>query len=91
MAFTVAVGADGTVWGNKQVRFLEVTADAAADAFAVPGLTAVESVQVTPKSMATAGLKVRKNALASGTAAAGYVAISGVASGDEMFIVVTGR
>jgi hypothetical protein len=89
MAFTYTV-ADKTTFGNKHVHFATVVADAAAGSVNT-GLGHVVAVEVTLKSATTGAYKVRANALESGTSAAGYVAISGVASGDEFFVTVYGR
>jgi hypothetical protein len=89
MAFTASV-ASKTVYGDHRVHHLVVTADAAAGAVDT-GLGTVHAVQVTLKSATTAAIKTRINVLESATAAAGYVAISGAAAGDEFFLTVFGR
>jgi hypothetical protein len=89
MAFTVGV-AHKTVFGNMRVHILSLTADGAADGIDT-GLDFVYGYSLSPVSMTTAAAKVFKNAGATGTSLAGYLGISGVASGDEMQIVVYGR
>jgi hypothetical protein len=89
MAYTVTT-TKKTVFGDMRVHHLEVTADAATGTVAT-GLSVVESMTYAPKSMATAAVKLRKNALPAGTASAGSVAVSGAASGDAMFLTIYGR
>ena len=89
MAFTF-MSVVKTVHGNQAVRQGTVTADAAAGSVDT-GLAKVDTVHVALKSATSGAYKVRVNALESGTAAAGYVALSGVASGDEFFVTVYGR
>ena len=89
MAFTITSVAK-TVFGNKRVVDFRVTADAATQAIDT-GLGFVESAIFTPESMTTAAGKMRLNQLAAGTASAGYIAISGVASGDVFYLKVFGQ
>lgn len=89
MAYTVSVS-NKTVYGNQRVHHLAITADAATGTIAT-GLSVVEGLSVAPDSMATAAVKLRKNALPAGTASAGSVAVSGAANGDAFFLTVYGR
>jgi hypothetical protein len=89
MAFSITVS-DKSVVGNKRVHYCTVVADAAAGSVAT-GLSVVDHIDITLKSAASGAYKVRKNVLESGTAAVGYIAFSGVASGDEFFAAVYGR
>lgn len=92
MAFTVAA-IDKTVFGNKSIVILSCTADAASDAFAT-GFRVVDHVQFSPQSMSTGasgGPKIKKNVLTAGTASNGYVAVTGVTSGDVFFLTVYGH
>jgi hypothetical protein len=89
MAYSATV-ANKSVYGDARVHHLVVTADAAAGSVDT-GLGLVHAIQLTLKSATTAAIKTRINVLESATAAAGYVAISGAASGDEFFLTVFGR
>ena len=92
MAFTVAT-IEKTVFGNKNIAVLSCTADAASDAFASP-FRYVDHVQFSPQSMSTGangGAKIRKNVLSAGTASNGYIAVTGVTSGDVFFLTVWGH
>ena len=92
MAFTVAV-IDKSIFGNKNVAILSCTADAASDAFASP-FTYVDHVQFSPQSMSTGasgGPKIKKNVLSAGTSSNGYIAVTGVTSGDVFFLTVYGH
>ena len=90
MAFTVSNLAN-SVFGNKSVRFLRVTADAASDAIDT-GFSVVEAVLgQCPQSMATAAIKVKLNQLTAATASNGKVAMTGAASGDIFHLTVIGR
>jgi hypothetical protein len=89
MAFT-AVGAVKTVHGNQNVWQGTVTADAVSGSVSF-GFGILEHVIVSAKSATTGNLIVRLNQLAGGTAAAGSIGISQVASGDEWFVTVYGR
>ncbi len=89
MAFTVTKLSD-TVFGNKRVTAFSVLADAATQAIST-GHRYVDFVQVTPKSCTSAAFKTKINVNASGTAANGTVAVTGVASGDEFYMTVYGK
>ena len=89
MAFTVAT-IDKSVLGDKRVVVLSCVADAATQAIDT-GLSALDFIQYTPKSMTTAAAKFALNANASGTASAGYIGVSGVASGDEFWVTCYGH
>lgn len=89
MAYTWTVSGK-SVYGNQRVVYGTVVADAATGNINT-GLSAVECVTMTPKSLTTGAVKLRVNVLESGTAAVGYVGFSGVTSGDEMFVAVYGR
>lgn len=89
MAFTVANIAQST-FGNKRVVVLSCVADAATQAIDT-GLSGIDFIQYTPKSMTSAAAKFRINSDASGDASAGYVGVSGVANGDEFWLTVYGH
>lgn len=89
MAFTGTV-VNKTVFGDKRVNFLTVTADAATGSVAT-GLDIVEHIAVAPKSLTTGAIKLAINELTSGTGAAGTIAVTGMTSGDEFFLTVYGR
>lgn len=88
MAFTVTN--TPSVFGNKQVRMLKITADAATQTVQT-GLGVIEHLDVFRSSMASAGNKIAVNLTASGVAAAGSLGITGCTSGDELYVTVYGR
>ncbi len=89
MAFTVTPVI--TVFGNKNVRILNVVADSAEDN--VPsGFSVIECAVIgRVSSMATANAYVQWNKNSSGAAANGTIGVSGVSSGAEFQCVVFGR
>lgn len=91
MAFTATKSLE-TVFGNQRVWQGIVTADAAAGAVSF-GFNKILHVQATPASCTTTSTSVpnfRINKLAAGTAAAGYLAVTGVVSGDDYYVTVYG-
>lgn len=88
MAFTVAVSS--TVFGNKRVAGGLITADAASDTIDV-GLNYIDFISYAPLSMTTAIVKFRPNATAANSSSLGKIGISGVASGDQFYIVAYGQ
>lgn len=89
MAFDVSF-LDKTVFGNERVHHYSMVADAATAAIDT-GFDFIYSAQLTFQSAASGNQSLRINQLAAGTSTAGYIAITGVASGDEMFVTVYGR
>jgi len=79
-----------TVFGDKRVHGIRLTADAATQAVDT-GLSYIDTVTLAPQSLSTAAIKVAINELAAGTASVGYVGISGCASGDEFILTVFGK
>ena len=89
MAFTINT-VKKSVTGDLRMHILSCTADAATQNIET-GLDRVYAAQMTPISMATAqSHSFYKNSLSAGTAAAGFVSITGVASGDEFEVVCWG-
>ena len=92
MAFSVS-SVEKTVLGNKNVVVLSCVADAASDAFAT-GLSNVDWYGFAPRSMSTGangGAKIRMNVLSAATASPGYIAVTGVTSGDHFYLTVYGH
>lgn len=89
MAFT-ATKSESTVFGNERVWQGTVSSDVASGVV-TPGFSVVRHVQWSPISMATVGIRVRANATAAGVAANGTVGVSGLASGDELYLTIFGR
>lgn len=89
MAYT-ASGLVSTVWGNKQVRFINVTADAASGSVTT-GLSVVDVAFVQNVSAATAAFKVKVNLSAASAALGGSVMVSSATSGDNFVLVAIGR
>ena len=88
MAFTVSTVKD-SVFGDMRVKVLSITADAATQNVD-SGLSRIYGHALGPLSMTTASAKLYINSLTTGTAAAGYIAVSGVASGDVFILTVWG-
>lgn len=89
MAFAFTVTRK-TVFGDERAIHGVLVADGTAG-YVATGLSNLYSVNFSPISMTTmidAGFKI--NTLDSGTAAAGYLAVTGVTSGDEMYVTVYG-
>jgi len=80
MAFTVS--RENSTFGNKLVALCDVTADAASGTVPTQ-LTAIQSVALAPKSMASAAIKI--------SVSGGTVTVSNAASGDAFFLTVIGR
>lgn len=89
MAFTVATIHED-VHGKSRFKVMSCTADAATQTIDT-GFDAVYGIAVTPKSMTTSAAKFEINQGAAGTAIAGSVSVTGVASGDEFYLNVYGR
>ena len=89
MAFTASFLVK-TVKGNQREEQIRVTADAASGSVDT-GFSVIDSLQHSPQSMATVAYRVFMNKDAALAAENGTVAISGVASGDVMFLTVVGR
>ena len=88
MAF-VATLQERTVQGNKAVQVYECSSTVATGTIAT-GLNSVTYYTVAPISFTAGELKIRKNQNSVGGAANGTVAISGMTSGDDFYIVVYG-
>lgn len=78
------------IHGSTRVNHYSCTADAA-DQEINTGFGFVDGVAYAPISMTTARVFIRKNQLSSGTAAAGYIAVTGIASGDVFYLTVWGH
>lgn len=89
MAYTVTK-AQQTVFGDQRAWQGVITADAATGVVSF-GLNHLYHVQATAKSAASSSHHFAINALAAGTASAGDLAITGVASGDDFYVTVYGR
>jgi hypothetical protein len=88
MAWTVV--RDHTVFGNKAVVLLHLTADAATQNVDT-GLKRVDHYNWSIGSANSgAGETIDINSLTVGTAAAGFLACSGFTAGDEVFVTVYG-
>lgn len=89
MAFTATIDKK-TVFGDERVIHYSITADGTSDEIDT-GFDSVIAVTAAPKSMASSPYSISKNVLTAGTAAQGYISITGVASGDDLYITVYGR
>lgn len=88
MAFTVTKYP--TVFGNKRAVGLDITADAATQTIET-GLKVIEWAQVGIASCNSANFKIAVNSNASGVQSFGVLAVTGVTSGDKLFVTVFGR
>ncbi len=89
MAFTVAIVP--TVFGNKNVRLINVIADAA-EANVTSGFSVIEFMSVSRlTSCATGSAQVIMNKNSTGTAANGTIGVSGVSAGTEFNVICIGR
>lgn len=89
MAFTTSNIVKQAV-GSRFEHYIRVTADAASGAFDT-GFGVVDFVQHSPQSAASAGYRVFMNKSSGLTANNGDIAISGVASGDVIYLTVVGH
>ena len=89
MAFT-ASQTTATVWGNKLVKVLNVTADANSGAVTT-GLGVVEWVQVAVVSAATGSQKFKANLSAASAALPGSIFMSSCTNGDTFTVVAIGH
>ena len=91
MAFTTShLVVGGSVFGNKRVKFLRVTADGA-EGTTDTGLSFVESIMGYSPQSATSAPKFRLNAGSTSTALNGFIGCSGMVSGDVIFLTVVGK
>lgn len=88
MAFTVS--SKQSVFGNQRVVIMDITADAATQTIET-GLKKVNGFVTGPKSMNSANFKMAANSNASGVQSFGVIAITGVTSGDALFVTVYGE
>lgn len=93
MAYTFTAAAS-TVFGDQRVVMGVLTADAVSGVVSF-GLGRLTGVQWSAKSMTTnnsvAAARVRLNATAAGTSSAGDLGVSGLVSGDELYLTVYGK
>jgi len=90
MAFTTSFLFKNEAVGSKFQHYVRVTADAASGAFDT-GFGVVDWVQHSPQSATTAGYRVFINKSSGLTANNGDIAVSGVASGDVIYMTVVGH
>jgi len=88
MAFTVTRFKQN--FGNKLAYGMKIVADAATQNVE-SGLDVIEWYNLGAGSMATRAISVGINSGTSGTANAGNIGVTGVASGDEFYLTVYGR
>lgn len=89
MAFTIKT--TKTVFGNMRVHVLSCTADAATQSIE-SGMDHVYGFSMTPISMATfSSHSAWANSAAAGTSTGGVIGVTGVASGDEFYLIVYGK
>ena len=90
MAFTTSFLVKNQGVGSKFQHYVRVTADAASGAFDT-GFNVVDFVQHSVQSAASAGYRVFINKSSGLTANNGDIAISGVGSGDVLYMTVIGH
>ena len=88
MAYTVAK--EHTVFGNKKVALLTVTADGA-ESNIDTGLSVITGYAIGTASMTSYPYSLKINVNSSGTASLGKIGASGITSGDTFFLIVYGR
>ena len=88
MAYTVSTRK--TVHGDERTHHLDITADAATQTVDT-GLKVINAFVVGQQSCATAGIKIYANSNASGVQSMGVLGMSGLVSGDELYVTVFGR
>ena len=76
--------------GNKKQANLNITMGAASGVFDT-GLNVIDHVLVSPVSLTTALMTVKKNLGSQSTAINGRLSINSSATGDEFFVTVYGR
>lgn len=79
-----------SVFGNKRVVGLVVSADAASGAVD-SGLSVIDGIIASPKSAATASPTFQFNKNSAATALNGSLFIKSAASGDDFYFLVVGR
>lgn len=79
-----------TVKGNQLEQQIRVTADAASGSVDT-GMGYIDFIQHSPQSCASAGYRAFMNTNSGLTALNGTVALSGLGSGDVLFLTVVGR
>jgi len=79
-----------TVFGNKRVHILSITADSA-EADIDTGLNVVQAYSLGPITMTTAAITLFKNVRSTGTAAGGYIGASAVTANDKFYLTVYGN
>jgi hypothetical protein len=87
MAYTVT--SKQSVHGPDRVVYLDITADAATQTVET-GLSQIYAFSVGQQSCSTAGIKIYANSNATGIASMGVLGLSGLVSGDELFVTVYG-
>ena len=78
-----------TVMGDMRMVIISCTADTTTGSIET-GLDRVYGFCITPVSMTAAEVQAYPNALAEGTAAAGYMAITGTTAADEFHLICFG-
>lgn len=76
--------------GNHKVQHWKLEADSATLELNT-GLGVVDHIAVAPGSMASSPWSVRPNVTSAGVASNGYVAVTGVTSGDDVYLTVWGH
>lgn len=88
MAFTV--GREHLNIGNKRAVLISVSVDSASGNI-VTGLKTVDHVAMSPISMATTAILLKRNIGSNSTSVPGTVNINGAVSGDVFFLTCYGR
>jgi hypothetical protein len=88
MAYTFTV-LDNTVHGDQRCIQGVVTADAVSGVLSL-GFNRIITVTNAPKSMSSAGVKIKINCATAATASNGVINIADASSGDDMYLTVYG-
>ena len=90
MAFAYTISKK-TVFGDERIHHGVLVTDATTGTVA-SGFDVIESIAWAPKSSTTMiGTRFLINANAAGTASLGTLAVTGITSGDELYVTIYGR
>ena len=78
------------VFGNKKVHVISFSASAAEENI-VTGLQRVDAFTVGEQSVTTSFYKMKANVNSTATVAYGTIGVSGLVTGDQMYIVAYGK
>jgi hypothetical protein len=89
MAFTVGINKKYNM-GDQRVHQISCSVDSASGNI-LTGLKSVEHLHISPISMATASIVLKRNIGSGATSVPGTININGAANGDVFYLTVYGR